>query len=39
MVHGIVEEWIREYPDQWLWLHERWRNRRRRGPEGLAQAG
>jgi KDO2-lipid IV(A) lauroyltransferase len=40
MVHGIVEEWVREYPGQWLWLHERWRNRRRRRrPEGLAQGG
>jgi KDO2-lipid IV(A) lauroyltransferase len=21
----MVESWIREYPDQWLWLHDRWR--------------
>ncbi|HET6182710.1 MAG TPA: lipid A biosynthesis lauroyl acyltransferase [Acetobacteraceae bacterium] len=21
----IVEGWVREYPDQWLWLHRRWR--------------
>lgn len=25
MVHGMVEQWIREYPEQWLWLHDRWR--------------
>ena len=25
LVHGMVESWIREYPDQWLWLHDRWR--------------
>jgi KDO2-lipid IV(A) lauroyltransferase len=21
----VVEQWVREYPDQWLWLHRRWR--------------
>jgi Kdo2-lipid IVA lauroyltransferase/acyltransferase len=25
MLTGIVEGWIREYPDQWLWFHRRWR--------------
>jgi Kdo2-lipid IVA lauroyltransferase/acyltransferase len=24
-VTAVVEGWIREYPDQWLWLHRRWR--------------
>jgi KDO2-lipid IV(A) lauroyltransferase len=24
MVHGIVENWVRETPDQWLWQHDRW---------------
>jgi KDO2-lipid IV(A) lauroyltransferase len=24
-VTTVVEGWIREYPDQWLWLHRRWR--------------
>lgn len=25
MITGIVESWIREHPDQWLWFHRRWR--------------
>ena len=24
-VTDVVEGWAREYPDQWLWLHRRWR--------------
>jgi KDO2-lipid IV(A) lauroyltransferase len=24
-VTSVVEEWVRERPDQWLWLHRRWR--------------
>jgi Kdo2-lipid IVA lauroyltransferase/acyltransferase len=24
-IASVVEGWIREYPDQWLWLHRRWR--------------
>ncbi len=24
-VTSVVEGWIREYPDLWLWLHRRWR--------------
>jgi Kdo2-lipid IVA lauroyltransferase/acyltransferase len=25
MITSIIENWIREYPDQWLWFHRRWR--------------
>ncbi len=24
-INSKVEEWVREYPEQWLWLHRRWR--------------
>ena len=24
-VTSVVERWIREYPEQWLWFHRRWR--------------
>lgn len=23
--HALLETWIKEYPEQWLWLHKRWR--------------
>ena len=25
MINQVVEGWIREHPEQWLWFHRRWR--------------
>ncbi len=25
IITNVVEGWIREHPEQWLWLHRRWR--------------
>jgi KDO2-lipid IV(A) lauroyltransferase len=27
-VNALLEQWIRERPEQWLWLHRRWPDRR-----------
>jgi len=30
-VNAALESVIREYPEQWLWMHDRWKNARVRG--------
>jgi KDO2-lipid IV(A) lauroyltransferase len=24
-ITSVIERWVREYPEQWLWVHRRWR--------------
>lgn len=30
----VVEGWVREHPEQWLWMHRRWRALPQAGPQG-----
>jgi KDO2-lipid IV(A) lauroyltransferase len=32
MFTKVIEEYVRKYPEQWLWVHRRWKTR----PEGEA---
>ena len=25
LIATVIERWIREHPEQWLWFHRRWR--------------
>lgn len=24
LINLVIEDWVREYPEQWLWIHRRW---------------
>ena len=32
MLNDIVERWVREYPEQWMWFHKRWKLTPRSAP-------
>ena len=30
-LNDALEQKIREYPEQWLWMHDRWKSARKKG--------
>lgn len=30
-LNRVIEEWVRRYPEQWLWMHRRWRKKKAPG--------
>jgi KDO2-lipid IV(A) lauroyltransferase len=36
LIQAEIEAHIRRYPDQWLWIHDRWRSARKRSQESVS---
>ena len=37
-MNRVLEEWVRRYPDQWLWMHRRWKRSKPLPPHEKAAA-
>ena len=35
----FIEDTVREYPDQWFWIHQRWKTKPWQAPEMHRRAG